>query len=181
MDTIQLHPRSARVTPAALKQFMNGYFTGVTIVTSVDGAGRPHGLTCNSLVSVTLDPPTLLVCLDRGSGTLTAVRERGAFAVNLLSEQARAAAEVFASPDPDRFAAVAWQPSPHGKLPQLTDDAFAFAECMVTDLHAVGDHVVVFGRVLDVAGEPRNPLLYGMRTFTGPPVPSAAGSLPTPR
>jgi len=176
VESIRVHPGAAGVSTTALKAFMNGYFTGVTIVTSVDGSGRPHGLTCNSLVSVTLDPPTLLVCLDRRSGTLTAVRERGAFAVNLLSEHARAAAQVFASADPDRFGAVVWEPSPNGALPRLVDDAFAIAECAVTDVHSVGDHDVVFGRVLDVEGESGSPLLYGMRTFSRPSVPVGPSS-----
>ncbi|MFI6458779.1 flavin reductase family protein, partial [Streptosporangium amethystogenes] len=52
------------VTPDAFRGFMSSYFTGVTIIASIDGDERPHGLTCNSLTSVTLDPPTLLVCLD---------------------------------------------------------------------------------------------------------------------
>lgn len=146
---------------------MNGYYTGITVVTSVDAEGRPHGLTCNSLVSVALDPPTLLVCLDNRTGTLAAVRECGAFAVNLLAERGRAAAEVFASRRPDRFAAVQWERSASG-LPRLVDDAFAVAECKVTDMHTVGDHVVVFGLVQDIDGEPASPLLYGMREFTRP-------------
>ena len=179
MATIRPRPRTARVTPTALRGFMNGYYTGVTIVTSVDVSGRPHGLTCNSLVSVTLDPPTLLVCLDRKAGTLNAVRECGAFAVNLLSERGKAAAQTFASPDPDRFASVRWEPSPQG-LPRLVDDAFAIAECTVADEHSVGDHVVVFGRVRDIEGEPDSPLLYGMRTFSRPSDAVEPGYLSTP-
>ncbi|TDQ00497.1 flavin reductase family protein [Labedaea rhizosphaerae] len=146
---------------------MNGYYTGITVVTAVDAQDRPHGLTCNSLVSATLDPPTLLVCLDNRTGTLAAVRESGAFAVNLLAEGGREAAEIFASRAPDRFAAVKWERSPSG-LPRLVDDAFAVAECAVTHMHTVGDHVVVFGLVHDIDGEPASPLLYGMRAFTKP-------------
>lgn len=180
MHTIRTNTQAGQVAPRAVKDFMTGYFTGVTIVTSFSGAGRPHGLTCNSLVSVTLDPPTLLVCLDQGSGTLTAVRESGAFAVNMLSERGRAAAERFATADPDRFDSVAWERSAHG-VPVLVDDAFAVAECAVADLHRVGDHTVVFGRVLDVVNQPGNPLLYGMRTFSGSPVAAVPGTLPAGR
>jgi flavin reductase (DIM6/NTAB) family NADH-FMN oxidoreductase RutF len=175
MEAIRLHPRMVGVTSAALRGFMNSYFTGVTVVTSVDGSGRPHGLTCNSLVSVTLEPPTLLVCLDRRAGTLAAVRESGAFAVNLLAERARPTAEVFASRAPDRFASVSWEPSPYCGLPRLVGDAFAIAECVVTDMHTVGDHVVLFGSVLDIALDtesgPDTPLLYGMRSFSRRPEP----------
>lgn len=169
MQTIPTQSRTEEVAPRAVKDFMTGYFTGVTIVTAFSGAGRAHGLTCNSLVSVTLDPPTLLVCLDQGSGTLEAVRESGTFAVNLLSERGRAAAARFASADPDRFASVAWERSPRG-LPVLVDDAFAVAECALTDLHRVGDHTVVFGRITHIENQPGNPLLYGLRMFSGPPV-----------
>jgi flavin reductase (DIM6/NTAB) family NADH-FMN oxidoreductase RutF len=183
METIWLQPDPTRpgtepVTPEAFKGFMGSYFTGVTVVTSVDAAGRPHGLTCNSLVSVTMAPPTLLVCLDSASGTLAAVRECGRFAVNLLAERARPAAEVFASAAPDRFASVVWKRSPDTGLPILAEDAFAVAECAVTQLRTVGDHAVVFGQVIDIENQPESPLLYGMRTFSGPPRPSAA---PGPR
>jgi len=156
----------AHAVPDALRGYMSAFCTGVTIITSTDGDGRPHGLTCTSLASVTLAPPTLLVCLDSGSGTLAALRESGGFAVNLLHERGRRAAETFASRAPDRFDHVSWRYSAAVGQPWLTDDAFALAECEVADTVVSGDHVVVFGRVVNVAHEPDSPLLYGMRTFS---------------
>ncbi|WP_240519344.1 flavin reductase family protein [Amycolatopsis antarctica] len=152
--------------PAALRDFMSAFCTGVTVITSIDGEGRPHGLTCTSLASVTLSPPTLLVCLNTGSGTLAALRQSGGFAVNLLHERGRRAAETFASRAADRFDRVRWCRSGTVGQPWLTDDAFALAECEVADTVAVGDHVVVFGRVVGVEHVPEVPLLYGMRTFS---------------
>ncbi|WP_080678073.1 flavin reductase family protein [Salinispora pacifica] len=151
--------------PHGFRTFMRGYVTGVAVVTSTGADDQPHGLTCNSLASVTMDPPTLLVCLDTCSGTLAAIRERDSFMVNLLHAAARQTAEMFAAPRPDRFGAVAWRLSPRRALPWLAEDAFAAAECDVVDLRTVGDHVVVFGRVVKAAGGEGRPLLYGRRSY----------------
>lgn len=150
---------------ADFRDFMSAFCTGVAVVTAFDDAGRPHGLTCTSLTSVTLEPPTLLVCLAADSGTLAAALQGGAFLVNLLQEQGRPAAEVFASRAADRFEQVAWRPSAGGQ-PHLYADAFAAAECTVSRATALGDHVALFGQVVHVTGRPGNPLLYGMRRFS---------------
>ncbi len=143
---------------------MSAFCTGVTIITAVDRDGRPHGLTCTSLTSVTLAPPTLMVCLNIASGTLGAIRDSGRFAVNLLHDRGRRAAEVFSSAAHDRFERFPWQ---HGKAGQvlLVEDAFAMAECRVAEAVAVGDHVAVFGEVVNVEQTEETPLLYGMRRF----------------
>ncbi|QFQ99389.1 flavin reductase family protein [Streptomyces phaeolivaceus] len=153
---------------------MSSYFTGVTVVTAIDGNGRPHGMTCSSLTSVTLTPPTLQVCLDVRSGTLAALREQGTFAVNLLHEGSREAAETFASARPDRFELVTWRPSKRHGLPWLCDDSYAMAECRVVDTLTVGDHVAVFGRPVGVENGVGRPLLYGRRGFTGVPADAIA-------
>ncbi|MDI6105176.1 flavin reductase family protein [Actinoplanes sp. NEAU-A12] len=155
----------AAAVPDAFRGFMGAYVTGVTVITSIDDNGRAHGLTCNSLTSVALDPPTLLVCLSLRSGTLTAIRQCGGFAVNVLHDGARPTAQAFASRDPDRFERTVWRHSERLRLPWLTADACALAECEVTETVLVGDHVVVFGRVLHVESHPGSPLLYGGRRF----------------
>jgi flavin reductase (DIM6/NTAB) family NADH-FMN oxidoreductase RutF len=86
---------------------MTAFPSGVAVVTALDAAGHPQGMTCTALASVTLHPPTLLVSLRHGSATLRAVTEGGTFAVNLLHHGARDVAALFAAPVPDRFARCA--------------------------------------------------------------------------
>lgn len=165
-DVGRAHPGPERAPAVDFRAFMSTFCTGVAVVTAFDDSGRPHGLTCTSLTSVTLEPPTLLVCLHVASGTLGALVERGAFMVNLLHEQGRAAAEEFSSRSADRFERVPWEPSGRTGQPWLFQDAFAAADCEVTRTVTVGDHIAVFGRVVEVTGGPGNPLLYGMRQFS---------------
>jgi flavin reductase (NADH) len=156
-------PRGA--SPQDYKDLMSTFPTGVAVVTSIDNSGRPRGMTCSSLSSVTLVPPTLLACLRTGSATLHAVQDHRGFAVNLLHAQGRHAAELFSSPVGDRFSRIRWRPSCSG-LPWLVADAFALAECTVSGTVEVGDHTVVFGEVDEVTMTPGTPLLYGIRRFS---------------
>jgi flavin reductase (DIM6/NTAB) family NADH-FMN oxidoreductase RutF len=144
---------------------MSAFPSGVAVVTALDAQSRPRGMTCTSLSSVTVRPPTLLVCLNTASGTLAALLERGRFAVNLLHVRGRATAEVLSAPVPDRFARVDWRPSPVLGAPWLATDAFAVAECELGDTRLVGDHMVVFGVVVNIVRTEDTPLLYGMRRF----------------
>jgi flavin reductase (DIM6/NTAB) family NADH-FMN oxidoreductase RutF len=146
------------------RDLMTGFPSGVAVVTAIDAAGDPQGMTCTSLASVTLVPPTLLVSLRHGSATLSAVEARRAFAVNLLGCGAREVAALFAAPVPDRFGRVRWEPSPQG-LPWLVDEALGRADCVTVGGVDVGDHQVVFGEVVRVSLRGGNPLLYGMRRF----------------
>ncbi|QYA99271.1 flavin reductase family protein [Streptomyces anulatus] len=146
---------------------MAGFPSGVGVVTTFAGDGSPRGMTCTSLCSVSLDPPILLVCLGTGSNTLKAVRESGAFAVNLLHAQGRPAAELFASGAPDRFDRVAWRAGAGDAGPHLTEDAHIIADCSVVGDQVVGDHAVLMGEVRAAVPVRRErPLLYGLRRFS---------------
>ncbi|MET9479290.1 flavin reductase family protein [Streptomyces sp. NPDC006638] len=148
---------------------MSLFPTGVAVIGALDDAGRPWGMTCSSLCSVSLDPPTLLVCVRSGSPTLGALERAGTFSVNLLHHSARDVAELFASGDPDRFHRTAWHlPDAVAAGPHLRDAAHAVGDCRVEGVRRVGDHTVVFGRVERVsvgAGPQRAPLLYGLRRY----------------
>jgi flavin reductase (DIM6/NTAB) family NADH-FMN oxidoreductase RutF len=148
------------------RSFMSGYPTGVVVVTSTDADGAPVGLTCCTLISVSLAPPTLLVSINVRSRTLEAIRTREAFGVNLLRAAGRRAAEVFSSPRGDRFSAVQWEPSGGLRMPRLTNDAFGFCECVVAeDVRVLGDHGLVIGQVTAARCTSDAPLLYGLRQF----------------
>lgn len=153
------------VTEAGYRDLMSCFPTGISVVTTVDGQDVPHGMTCSSIASVTLRPPTLLVCLYLRAATLAAVRERGAFAVNLLHARAKSTAVLFGAPVPDRFGRIRWAKGPSG-LPWLTGDAFAVCDCHVSGEVEVGDHAVVFGEVRRVRNTADTPLLYGLRTYS---------------
>ncbi|HKT00663.1 MAG TPA: flavin reductase family protein [Rugosimonospora sp.] len=151
------------------RTLMSMFPSGVSVVTTTGADGTPYGMTCSSLCSVTLEPPTLLVCLNTRGRTLPAIRARRYFGVNLLHSRARPAAELFARTGLDRFAAVHWEPSPHAGLPWLSADAFALAECRVAAVRVVGSHAVVYGQVVAVDLADDTPLLYGLRRFAGWP------------
>ena len=162
-------PRSPELVPADFRTVMAAFPTGVCVVTAFDRGGRPWGMTCSSLCSVSMNPPTLLVCLRSGSPTLAAIQDRPRFAVNLLHHDAQPAAELFASGEPTRFDRVRWGAAT-GVAPHLLDDAHSVADCLLSATQKIGDHVVVFGEVLDVIHRPQpRPLLYGLRRYAAWP------------
>ncbi|MGW2817885.1 flavin reductase family protein [Streptomyces sp. NPDC001415] len=157
-------------TPDGFRSMMSGFPTGVAVVTATGPGGRPWGMTCSSVCSATLNPPTLLVCLRAASPTLAAIGSSRRFAVNLLHEGAQATAELFASGRQDRFDHVGWRLGDTDAGPHLWADAHAVADCTAARTVPVGDHVLVFGEVQAV--ERRQdclPLLYGLRRYSSWP------------
>lgn len=129
----------------SLRMAFGAYMTGVTVVTTRDRNGQPRGFTANSFTSVSLDPPLLLVCLDRKSASRPEFETAPGFAVNVLAEDQRDLANLFASPCAHRFAEVDWSESPTGS-PLLAGVA-AWFDCRRHDLVDGGDHVILLGRI----------------------------------
>jgi flavin reductase (DIM6/NTAB) family NADH-FMN oxidoreductase RutF len=157
--------QQGQVSAVAYREFMSSFPTGVAVVTTVDPQGRALGFTCSSLCSVTLEPPTLLVCAANSSRTLAAILATGVFAVNLLNDRAEAAAAVLASGALDRLSRVRWEPSSIWRLPYLTWDAHGIAECELAGSSVVGSHTVLLGTVASVLTSDDVPLLRGFRRF----------------
>ena len=135
---------------------LGSFPTGVAVVTA-SGPDGPAGLTTNAFSSLSLDPPLVLVCFDRGSRTLEVVRASRRFAVNVLRAGDEDLAVLFAGkqPHPEKFAAVT-HTEDHG-VPVL-DTALAWMVCDLDALHPGGDHDIGVGAVTalgrDPAGEP---------------------------
>jgi flavin reductase (DIM6/NTAB) family NADH-FMN oxidoreductase RutF len=133
--------------------------TGVTVVTAA-GPDGPAGLTTNAFSSLSLDPPLVLVCFERGSRTLPVVRETGRFAVNVLRAGQEDLARVFASKrvHAEKFEAVTHTVD-HG-VPVL-DEALAWMVCELQALHPGGDHEIGVGAVTAMGHDPEgDPLLF---------------------
>ena len=122
-DSVTATVARTPVDPATFRSLMTMHPAGVAVVTTVAPDGAPRGMTCSSVCSVSLRPPTLLVCLSAGSRTLAALLEASAFAVNLLHDKAEPAANLFATDTPDRFEKVEWAREPDRGLPHLIEDA----------------------------------------------------------
>lgn len=155
---------------ADFRTLMARFPTGVAVVAAFDSQGRPRGMTCTSVCSVSVEPPILLVCIRHGSPTLEAILQRTGFTVNLLHVGAESTARLFASGKPDRFDDVRWYAGPDPCGPHFPEDAHAVADCHVLRTESVGDHIVVFGTVLRISQQravqqANRPLLYGFRRY----------------
>ena len=143
---------------SAFRKVLGTFATGITVVTTVNEHGVPFGLTANSFTSVSLDPPLVLVCLDRCSNSLAAIRSSGVFAVNILSEEQRSLSSIFASKSADKFAQVEWRKGCTG-VP-LFPGTVGWVECAVHEIVSAGDHDIVMGHVQDCGQSPLRPLGY---------------------
>jgi len=157
------------ITAETFRKVMGHFVTGVTVVTTFDGKGKPAGITVNALTSVSLDPPLVVVALDQRRFITPMVHEAGRFAVCILGEAQQALSDCFAnapvSPGREEFCGARWSPGESG-LP-LLDGAIASLECEVTETYPVGDHDLFIGRVLALATEEHHaqPLLYYRRRY----------------
>lgn len=133
------------IDPRQLRDAFGAFLTGVTVVTTHNGEGKPIGFTANSFTSVSLDPPLLLVCLARTSRNFEAMTTGGKFAVNILSEEQKDVSNTFARPVEDRFATVSWSVGPHGS--PLLSGVAAWFDCGLHQVIDAGDHVILLGRI----------------------------------
>jgi 3-hydroxy-9,10-secoandrosta-1,3,5(10)-triene-9,17-dione monooxygenase reductase component len=146
------------VSPEEFRRALSAYATGVTVVTAV-GPGGPSGATANSVTSLSLEPPMMLACLDRGSRTLTSVRAQGRFGVNALAAGQGELARRFSGkhPEPDKWDGVEW--SEREELPRLAG-ALVWVACELRDLIDGGDHLILTGNVIEAEAGDGEPLLF---------------------
>ena len=145
---------------------MASFPSGVAIVTTLTGDGVPRGLTTTAVCSVSAEPPTILVCVDLRSRTLTALRASRRFVVNFMGEGRSELCLLFASKEEDKFAHVSWRETDAG-LPLLHEDVLAWAGCTTVHELEVGDHVVLVAEVTDGGVQPElePPLMYYRRSW----------------
>lgn len=128
-----------------LRAIFGRFATGVTVITA-KYSGELFGVTANSFTSLSLDPPLVLFCLHERSSFRAALGIGASFTVNILAEDQRDVATLFAS-GADRFLKVNSLPG-RGGSPVLTN-SLAYVTCEVTQEIDGGDHVIVIGKVVD--------------------------------
>ena len=137
------------------------------MVTSVGPDGQPVGTTANAVSSLSLDPPLILVCFDRASLTLEAIRGHGAFVVNVLGTRQRELAANFAR----RGVEAVWEGVEHGPGPTASprlEGVLATLECTVEHSLPGGDHEIIIGRLryAETSADDASPLLFWRGSYT---------------
>jgi flavin reductase len=168
----ELHLASSEVRlplpPVTRETYRNGMASLAAAVNLIatDGPGGRSGFTATAVTSVTDDPPTLLVCLNRASSATPAVLENRVVSVNALAPGHEAVSSLFGGKTPmeDRFAAARWTFGQTGA--PLLEDALVSFDCEVTETLEVGTHFILMCRVVDVkAGEREAALVYFRRAY----------------
>lgn len=133
----------AAMDPAEFRNAIGRFLTGVTVITTAHD-GVPHGITASAVASLSVDPPTLLVCLNKQSATRGAIAAARRFVVNVLAADQSGLAMHFASKSPEKFARLQVENGAHG-LPRLPG-AIATLDCAVVAEVDGGTHSIFVGR-----------------------------------
>ena len=150
------------VDPAAYRQAIGHFATGVTVVTT---AG-PAGLTASAICSLSLDPLLMVVCLDNGSRTLERVKASGRLAVNVLARDQEAVATRFATKagDAEKFEGVPWH---EVEGVPIIDGVVAWLAGEVQEWVPGGDHQIAITNVKAADSPGGDPLLHWRGGYRG--------------
>jgi flavin reductase (DIM6/NTAB) family NADH-FMN oxidoreductase RutF len=132
--------------------------SGVTVVTTVDADGSNQGMTVSAFTSVSLDPPLVLICIEKTASAHAALSSSRGFVVNVLSADQEHIARRFSIVDIDRFEGIGYSRSGNGYA--VLDDALSVIECSTFALHEAGDHTIIVGGVEAANARNGSPLLY---------------------
>ena len=147
----------------AFREAMRRFATGVAIVTT-SHEGRIHGFTANAFASVSAEPPTVLICVNRGATAHPLIASSQRFCVNLLSLDQRALAERFAGGEPrSRFDGVAYRIGESGS--PVLEGTLAHVDCVLAEEVTASTHTIFLGKVLDSGFRDGAPLGYFNRTY----------------
>jgi len=141
-----------------MRDVLGRFCTGIAVITASDGV-RPYGFTCQSMTSVSLDPPYISFCPARTSKTWPVIRDIGALCVNVLAHDQHHLCTQFAVSAADKFLGVRWRPAANGA--PLIEGAVATIEANLEFEHGAGDHTIVVAHVTELhAADDRHPLLF---------------------
>ncbi|NYH11892.1 flavin reductase family protein [Pseudomonas moraviensis] len=143
------------------KMAMGRFASSITLITTLDDEGQPHGLAATAFSSVSMDPASALICVNRTASASPIIKRSGLFCVNMLQRQHEPICKIFSQPDlrERRFVEGDWRTGVHGI--QYLADAQAAIFCEVVQEIEHGSHTVFIGNVIYVITQPlEEPLLY---------------------
>jgi flavin reductase (DIM6/NTAB) family NADH-FMN oxidoreductase RutF len=158
MNAVALTDTGAAFDPRTLRNAFGCFPSGVTAICAMID-GEPAGMSASSFVSVSLDPPLVLVCIQNSSATWTKLRGAPRIGVSVLGEDHDRACSQLAAKSGDRFDSLEWFATEGGAV--LLEGAAASLDCSVVDEIAAGDHLLVLLRIEALNFQPAvNPLVF---------------------
>ena len=145
-----------------MKQVNRQFVTGVTVITTMDDQ-TPKGLAVNAFASISLDPPTVMVCVQRTSNTHDCLFRADHLAINILSTAQLDVVNRFASKSGDKFAGLDWQPGPFGS--PLIARSSAQMEVRIRERLQASTHTVFICRVQHAEVSDHPPMVYSAGKF----------------
>jgi flavin reductase (DIM6/NTAB) family NADH-FMN oxidoreductase RutF len=141
-----------------LRRVMGHFATGVTVITTKDKNGGHNGLTANAFMSLSLNPPLILISVDKGATCYACFELDNGFTVNFLSEDQEEISRRFATKGIDKFAGLKWKEGNNGAA--IIDGVLGHVECRITQCYDGGDHTIVLGEILNLNATGERPLLF---------------------
>lgn len=152
------------VSSDEFKLVMRRFAASVNVITSADGE-RKNGMTATAVCSVSSDPPSALIIVNKSNRSHPIIAGTKAFAVNVLSSNQKHVAGHFASKLPDPFADI---PHSMGRTGcPIIVGADAHIECTVIDQMDVGTHTIFVGKIVAADAASGEPLLYHEGRYVG--------------
>ena len=137
---------------------MGHFATGVTVITTTDKAGAPYGLTANAFTSLSLEPPLVLVCIDKNVQCYPHFSESKLFAVNVLNDEQEDLSRRFATKGIEKFNGISWRKGESGLA--LLEGAIGQIECRVVHAYDGGDHTIYVGEIISASASGDRPLMF---------------------
>ena len=139
---------------------MGKFPTGVTVVTILKDDGSVGAMTANSVTSICLEPPLVLVSVGHTTNTHGYIGESGRFAINVLKGDEAQVARYFAVDEQDREGDLPVKFSFTGRGTPMIIGCLSFMDCVVVDTHDHGDHTIFIGEVMETHTSSGNPLVF---------------------
>lgn len=166
MTNPDAHPGGEEFTAREMRDALGQFCTGITVITAAND-GVPVGFACQSFSALSLDPPLVLFCPMKNSGSWLGIEKAGKFAVNILSEEQEDVSSTFGRRGDDKFANIDWSMSKLGS--PIIDGVMASFDCEIYQVLDGGDHWIVLGRVhhLGPVDKTARPLLFYRGAYLG--------------
>ena len=149
---------SPAATRELFRQAWGNFPSGLSVVTFYRNDGTVHGLTANSVCSVSMDPMLILVCVDHEARSFPILEQSERFVMNFLADGQTEESDFFARSDTSDVPPFSFRKSRYGY--PILEGCAAYMDCSVFDKRAAGDHTIFLGKVDEIEVSTKEPLVY---------------------